>query len=908
MCREANHRKSTLTVLCLALASSWPAMGQVTNWVAYNDHRPGPTIPPHISHPTNWGTALRVTTMNMGAPADTSGNLTNFLDGQQLPVTVTFTRNNAPDDFGTVTRPGIPDPGTPAFQLFYGVCDLSNDGIVGVDLLDNDFVTITFNNLDPAKRYLFRGTAARGGGYAPRWTVATISAGGWIDAHLNGTGPGVITSNSFPNLGAGQAAWNSGHNREGAVVGWDFITPHPDGSFAITNQQYVGPTPNGGAATDANYGYSFGAMLLAEVEVAPPVITAHPVATTSVEQNRPFSLSVAATGSPLLYQWYKEGAGPVAGATFPKLSVAKAALSDSGQYYAVVYNPLTRATSSVAQVTVFADTTAPAIRAAIPYPTVDPIGGVGVHDQIIVEYNEPVQATSVNSTTQYTVPGGGNPVSVIVTNDTTVVLKLAAPLALDTDYSVSATGAIDEVGNTAGALSSQFRTWITGAGNGLLFEAFETDPGVEVSILTSSPNYPDNPYLQSTLSHFDTRLVFADDNNGNYGGRIRGVFIPPVSGNWSFFLRTFDRGVVYLNPNGLDPAGAMEILRESTGNNPRNWDKFTSAPFFLRAGEGYYIEGLYKADTSGVDVMKVAARLTGTGFPQPVDTLDTMVDSNALAGASIAYPLAPRDLGGTLTILQDPVNTTVEDNHFPVFSVQLSNPSKAAIFYQWFRDGSPIPGANGPTYTFQAVAADSGATFSVQASKIGSSVSSGSATLTVVPDVTPPHALSARSYPSNLNVVIVQFDELMFKADAEDYFNYSIAELVTANPNTAILEADGRTVTLTFSEALVSNVVYNLDIILVTDLVRLKIDPDPTRLTFTAGVVQGPGLEITHLANNAVISWPAPSTGFILEQTDTLVLPAGTIWAPVGVTPSVINGRNTVTIPISGTRIYRLRQ
>lgn len=906
MRREANPLKP-LVLSTLLLASFAPAWAQTTNWVAYNDHRGGPIIPPHVSNPGRWGTALRVTTINMGAPADASGNLTNFLTGQQLPVTVAFARTTAPDDFGTVTTNGIPAPGTPAFQLFYGICDLSNDGIVGVDALDNDFVTITFNNLNPAKHYVFRGTAARGGGYAPRWTVATISADGWVDAHLNGTGPGVITSNNYPaNLGAGQAAWNSGHNREGAVVGWDFITPRPDGSFTIDCKQYVGPTPNGGA-TDANYGYSFGAMLLAEVEAAKPVVTSNPVPTTMVEQNRSFSLSVAADGSPLLYQWYKETVGPVAGATFPTFSVARAALTDSGRYYAVVYNPLGSSTSSVAQVSVSMDITAPSIGAAIAYPSVD-FNGTAVNDQIIVEFNEPVQASSVSSPSRYTVPGGGNPVSVVVTNDTTVVLKLASPMPEDTAFSVTANGMVDLVGNTAGSSQAQFRTWVSGPGNGLLFEAFDSGPGVEVSVLTSSPNYPNNAYLRQTMGRFDTRLVYPDDTHGAYGARIRGVFIPPVSGAWVFFFRTFDRGVVYLNPNGLDPAGAIEILRESTGNNPRNWDKFSSPKFNLRAGQGYYIEGQYQADTSGTDVMKVAARLDGTGYPQPVDVLDTIVDTNAVAGAAIGYPLAPRDLGGTLSIIQGPANTTVEENHFATFSVLLNNPSKAAVFYQWFKNGSPIQNANGPTYSFQTVLADSGATFSVQASKIGSSVSSGTASLTVVHDVTPPHAISARSYPSNLNQVVIEFDEIVNSDTATDNFNYNLVELI-ANPTSTELLTNGRIAILTFNETLVSNTVYNIEIMLVTDLVGLKVTPEPTRLTFTGSVVQGPGLEISLVNNSAIITWPAPSTGFILEQTDSLVLPVtSTVWTPVGIAPSVINGRNTVSVPVAGTRIFRLRQ
>jgi hypothetical protein len=74
-------------------------------------------------------------------------------------------------------------------------------------------------------------------------------------------------------------------------------------------------------------------------------------------------------------------------------------------------------------------------------------------------------------------------------------------------------------------------------------------------------------------------------------------------------------------------------------------------------------------------------------------------------------------------------------------------------------------------------------------------------------------------------------------------------------------------------------------------------------------VVQTPGaptLTITPSGANVVISWPAPSTGFFLQQ-NPVVNNAGS-WSSVGQTTNVINGTNSVTIPATGgTLFFRLK-
>jgi uncharacterized membrane protein YgcG len=81
-----------------------------------------------------------------------------------------------------------------------------------------------------------------------------------------------------------------------------------------------------------------------------PAITQQPQS-VSVQTGQSFSLSAAASGSALVYQWYKDGTA-VAGATTSSYSVSNAATADAGSYTMTAKNSMGTATSSAATVTV----------------------------------------------------------------------------------------------------------------------------------------------------------------------------------------------------------------------------------------------------------------------------------------------------------------------------------------------------------------------------------------------------------------------------------------------------------------------------------------------------------------------------------------------------------------------------
>lgn len=75
--------------------------------------------------------------------------------------------------------------------------------------------------------------------------------------------------------------------------------------------------------------------------------------------------------------------------------------------------------------------------------------------------------------------------------------------------------------------------------------------------------------------------------------------------------------------------------------------------------------------------------------------------------------------------------------------------------------------------------------------------------------------------------------------------------------------------------------------------------------------VQTPGaplLKVNRVGASVVISWPDPSTGFVLQQTGALVEPTSSIvWSNVTQTVVTSNGEKMISVPSPvGNRFYRL--
>ena len=86
----------------------------------------------------------------------------------------------------------------------------------------------------------------------------------------------------------------------------------------------------------------------------PTVITRQPQGLT-VDEGKPFTLSVAATGSTLSYQWSKSGTD-IPGATSAEYTVSAAAKSNDGQYTCAVTGGCGTITSTPATVVVMGGT------------------------------------------------------------------------------------------------------------------------------------------------------------------------------------------------------------------------------------------------------------------------------------------------------------------------------------------------------------------------------------------------------------------------------------------------------------------------------------------------------------------------------------------------------------------------
>jgi hypothetical protein len=145
--------------------------------------------------------------------------------------------------------------------------------------------------------------------------------------------------------------------------------------------------------------------------------------------------------------------------------------------------------------------------------------------------------------------------------------------------------------------------------------------GLELRYLTEHVKFPDKPDERDTISEFDMLL---DEQPDMYGTRLTGYLIPPVTGDYTFYIASDNEGVLFLSEDD-DPTNKKPVARVPIGVMWRGWGTVTppeagdelgyaSAPIRLEAGRHYYVEVQHKESDQG-DHVAVTWQLPGQPPP-----------------------------------------------------------------------------------------------------------------------------------------------------------------------------------------------------------------------------------------------------------------------------------------------------
>jgi len=127
--------------------------------------------------------------------------------------------------------------------------------------------------------------------------------------------------------------------------------------------------------------------------------------------------------------------------------------------------------------------------------------------------------------------------------------------------------------------------------------------GTNITDLTSNAKYIANlpdVMLVTNMFGFGTNLT-ASPVPAAYGARIYGYFVAPTNGFYRFYLKGDDAAQLFMNTNGTDPAGRIQIAytNQYTVNSYASNGLSVSGPISLTNGQWYYLEGLWKQGTGG---------------------------------------------------------------------------------------------------------------------------------------------------------------------------------------------------------------------------------------------------------------------------------------------------------------------
>lgn len=145
---------------------------------------------------------------------------------------------------------------------------------------------------------------------------------------------------------------------------------------------------------------------------------------------------------------------------------------------------------------------------------------------------------------------------------------------------------------------------------GMLYERWDT-AGTPDPLLTETST-PDHSEIVSIAQWG----VIDDPDLGNYVARLTGYIVPPVTGNYRFWLVTDDNSRLWLSTDA-DPANYVEIARETDWRDFNDWgaigDEQVSDLIPLVGGNIYWIRGAYE-EVGGGDHIQIAWASTEAGI------------------------------------------------------------------------------------------------------------------------------------------------------------------------------------------------------------------------------------------------------------------------------------------------------
>lgn len=516
--------------------------------------------------------------------------------------------------------------------------------------------------------------------------------------------------------------------------------------------------------------------------VVPAEIAAQP-ASQAVDEFGSATFAVTLSGTPPYdYQWLKNGMA-LPGQNGPSLTLTSVPFSDNGAVLTVTAgNGVASRLSIPAVLSVRPDLVAPHVIAATGGPDLG---------TVLVQFSEVVNSADALAASNYLVNGGLSVLDAKLSADGASVTLRTSPQVSGSTYALTVRG-VHDIATAANVIAPDHPISFTASvlTRGFLRrEIYRALPGSTLSELTNSTKFPDQPDLVDYVRQFEAPSSFTE----NYGVRLRGYVLPPLTGLYTLSLNSDDQGILYLS-SSEDPTAKQPVAFEPHWNEPRRWisgsdqsargvpSSNVSHPVFLEAGRTYYVEALMKQGTGG-DNLAVSWQIPGSPPARDYDA--------PISGAYLATYGDPS--AASLNILRSPAKFDGTEHQSATFAVQaLGVPSTP--FYQWQRDGVDIPGANDPSYTVErTILSDNQARFRCIVSVPGKSITTDDATLTVKPNDTGPRLVSVQGN-IGLNKVLLTFSEPVDATDAANPARYTLSAGLQVKA--ARLLPDGVTVVL----------------------------------------------------------------------------------------------------------------